>query len=194
VLGYGRGEEVLPLEDLPELSMVIVTPAIGVSTPKAFADWDVMVENNADGTPAARAVGLTGAAASVRLNTFSHSVFAWLTSGYRFPASGVPASGGDRAEAPLLDLVRTGIENDFERVVFPQHPELRDIKRALYGREGNGARYASLSGSGSTMYGLFDSAEKAERIAGEVRNLGHTVLVTTTLTRQRYWGEMALKQ
>ena len=31
----------------------------------------------------------------------------------------------------LLALVRTGIENDFEEVVFPQHPLLREIKREL---------------------------------------------------------------
>ena len=52
-----------------------------------------------------------------------------------------PRVGGDRAETPLLDLVRTGIENDFERVVFPEYPELREVKRVL---EREGARYASL--------------------------------------------------
>ena len=40
VLGVGRGEEVYPLPDLPTLHVVIVTPPIGVSTPKAFAQWD----------------------------------------------------------------------------------------------------------------------------------------------------------
>src|ERR1039457_2154684 len=39
-LGVGRGEEVYPLPDLPAMAMVIVTPEVGVSTPKAFADWD----------------------------------------------------------------------------------------------------------------------------------------------------------
>ena len=37
VLGVGRGEEVYPLPDLPLMYVVVVTPAIGVSTPKAFA-------------------------------------------------------------------------------------------------------------------------------------------------------------
>src|SRR5579871_3340934 len=40
VLGVGRGEEVYPLPDLPALACVVVTPEVGVSTPKAFAEWD----------------------------------------------------------------------------------------------------------------------------------------------------------
>src|SRR5712692_9270795 len=40
VLGVGRGEEVYPLQDLPAAACVVVTPEVGVSTPKAFAEWD----------------------------------------------------------------------------------------------------------------------------------------------------------
>ena len=40
VLGVGRGEQVYPLEDLPAMACVVVTPEVGVSTPKAFAEWD----------------------------------------------------------------------------------------------------------------------------------------------------------
>src|ERR1017187_2066997 len=40
VLGLGRGEQVYPLEDLPAMACVVVTPEVGVSTPKAFAEWD----------------------------------------------------------------------------------------------------------------------------------------------------------
>src|SRR5204862_7515812 len=40
VLGVGRGEQVYPLPDLPAMACVVVTPDVGVSTPKAFADWD----------------------------------------------------------------------------------------------------------------------------------------------------------
>jgi len=42
VLGVGHGEEVYPLADLPSMAMVVVTPEIGVSTPRAFADWDAL--------------------------------------------------------------------------------------------------------------------------------------------------------
>ena len=42
--------------------------------------------------------------------------------------------------------------NDFEASVFPQHPELAAIKQRLYDR---GALYAAMSGSGSSLFGLF---------------------------------------
>ena len=41
----------------------------------------------------------------------------------------------DLAENTLLALVRTGIENDFEEVVFPQYPSLRETKRQLMGSD-----------------------------------------------------------
>ena len=44
------------------------------------------------------------------------------------------------------------LTNDFEKSVFPLHPELADIKETLYR---SGAIYASMSGSGSALYGLF---------------------------------------
>ena len=47
----------------------------------------------------------------------------------------------------------TSFSNDFEEVIFPQHPELRTIKEALLEQ---GALHAGLSGSGSAVYGLFD--------------------------------------
>ena len=40
VLGVGRGEQVYPLPDFPAMACVVVTPDVGVSTPKAFAEWD----------------------------------------------------------------------------------------------------------------------------------------------------------
>lgn len=44
------------------------------------------------------------------------------------------------------------ITNDFEESVFAKHPELRDIKEGLYR---DGALYASMSGSGSALFGVF---------------------------------------
>ncbi len=45
------------------------------------------------------------------------------------------------------------ITNDFEKTVFANHPEIEQLKNTMYEL---GAVYASMSGSGATVYGLFD--------------------------------------
>ncbi len=47
---------------------------------------------------------------------------------------------------------RGTVVNDFERSVFPLHPEIAALKRSLYEQ---GALYASMSGSGSSVFALF---------------------------------------
>jgi 4-diphosphocytidyl-2-C-methyl-D-erythritol kinase len=50
-----------------------------------------------------------------------------------------------------------------------------------------GAKYASLSGSGSTLYGLFASKEAAVAAVRKLRKQGWTAQATATLTRRQYW-------
>ena len=188
VLGTGRGEQVQPLPDLPTLPLVVVTPPVGVSTPRAFARWDELV---------ARQPELTSSRGAGTINEFAGKAVASLSEGMfsrtaaSEPASGVPAAGGDRAETLLLDLVQAGIENDFERVVFPEYPELREVKRVL---EREGGRYASLSGSGSSLYGLFSSGEEAQAAARRMSAAGMAAVATTTLTREEYWQQMFVEE
>ena len=191
ILGVGRGEDVYPLPDLPAIPCVIATPKIGVSTPKAFADWDALAGGSRAHISSADSK-LTLPPASDRMSEFGRVLSAWLSGLSQIKSgralSGVPVSKGrGRAETPLLDLVRTGIENDFEQVVFPKHPELRDVKRVL---ERAGAVCASLSGSGSAIYGLFASREAAAKAAARLREDGTAAVATTTLTRQQYWNKI----
>lgn len=51
-----------------------------------------------------------------------------------------------------VDQWKDLIENDFERTVFAAHPELLQIKTDIYRQ---GALYAAMSGSGSTVYAIF---------------------------------------
>lgn len=56
--------------------------------------------------------------------------------------------------------------NDLEAVVFERWPMLRDFRDALMGA---GALAALLSGSGSTVYGIFDDPDRASRAAKRLR-------------------------
>ncbi len=181
VLGVGRGGK-----DSPVLEIVIVTPSVGVSTPEAFARWDELMRRS-NGPPEQQ---LTAWERPRTINSSSQDVLDRLADNIpraEKPASGVPALSGDRAETLLLDLVQAGIENDFERVVFPEYPELREVKQLLL-REG--AQYASLSGSGSTLYGMFASGDGAQAAAARVEAAGHKAFATTTLSRAEYWKAM----
>jgi len=51
------------------------------------------------------------------------------------------------------------LSNEFEESVFRQFPQLTEIKNALYD---GGAIYASMSGSGSSIYGIFPKNKKAD--------------------------------
>jgi 4-diphosphocytidyl-2-C-methyl-D-erythritol kinase len=48
---------------------------------------------------------------------------------------------------------KSTLENQFEHPVFSKYPAIRNIKKELYS---NGAVYASMSGSGSAVFGIFD--------------------------------------
>ena len=64
-----------------------------------------------------------------------------------------------RQEIPLKEVIKQPIEewkermvNDFEESVFPQFPAIKEIKEKLYEA---GAIYAAMTGSGSSVFGLF---------------------------------------
>jgi 4-diphosphocytidyl-2-C-methyl-D-erythritol kinase len=226
----------------------VAVPEVGVSTPRAFRDWD---ERRAVGfkqglaedsglkpadpedcirgveTPhSLRETRLTSPAEPDTLRRLSHayeSVFrVTLSTKQASGTSGIvrglgPESKQDGLESKtseqgstlnglagntLLALVRTGIENDFETVVFPQYPLLREIKRLLMGTSADGffsahpadssgnAIYAALSGSGSALFGLYRSEADAREAQRRVQASGCKAILTETLPRQEYWRTM----
>jgi 4-diphosphocytidyl-2-C-methyl-D-erythritol kinase len=194
VLGLDRGQEVYPLPDFEATWCVVAVPEVGVSTPQAFRDWDALCADE----------GLTGEASAGKLKQLSRayaSAFAGaIPEGEtRAGSSGVLSSGEDLAGTQGSALVRTGItswiENDFERVVFRQHPSLAEIKRIL-AADGTpeAALHASLSGSGSALFGLYRTRGDAEAAQARLTEAGVRSQLTRTLPRAEYWRGMLAAQ
>ena len=80
--------------------------------------------------------------------------------------SGVTPSVPDYDLREILKLPiskwRTVVKNDFEKSLFPKYPRLKAIKDALYEC---GAEYASMSGSGSSIFGIFKNYPNKEKIS-----------------------------
>jgi 4-diphosphocytidyl-2-C-methyl-D-erythritol kinase len=97
---------------------------------------------------------------------------------------GVAASGA-RDLPDLLVILRQGLEdpallrrsliNDFEPTVFASYPEIQRVKETMLD---SGAVYASMSGSGSSVFGLFAAAEDAAQLAGSFRHRGFSTSTT----------------
>jgi 4-diphosphocytidyl-2-C-methyl-D-erythritol kinase len=199
VLGVDRGQEVYPLPDIEPVWCTVAIPAVGVSTPQAFRDWDAFCAAN----------GLTAEASADRLKKSSRAYASAFRGeipegGLGAGSSGVFSEGEDLAGPQEAiqgsGLVRTGImswiENDFERVVFSQHPSLAEIKRILAATgTPEAALLAALSGSGSALFGLYltrgDAEAAKDRVESQVP--GVTAHVTRTLPRTPYWDQMIEK-
>jgi 4-diphosphocytidyl-2-C-methyl-D-erythritol kinase len=194
VLGLDRGQQVHPLADIEPIWCAVAVPETGVSTPQAFRDWDALCASE----------GLTKEASEDRLKQLSRAYASAFRGaipecGHETGSSGVLAAGEDLAGPQESALVRTGItswiENDFERVVFPKHPPLAEIKRLLAGAgTPEAALHASLSGSGSALFGLYKSRGGAEAAQERLRQVPNVeARITRTLPRSGYWSQMILE-
>lgn len=74
---------------------------------------------------------------------------------------------------PSLDEWKTLFVNDLESVVFKEHPVLHDLTTRLYSL---GAFYAAMSGSGSTVFGLFETKEAAAQADRSFQQIYRTII------------------
>ena len=230
VLGLGRGEQVCQLPDLPDTPCVLAVPKGGVSTPRAFRDWDQLqtdwlaaqaakksqiqsaakspAKSPAQSTknppkkspekpsvrPEIAPIGLTVSPASDRLEQLGRTWAAALSA----PQNAFAIAAGvfpqkDRAGNLLLELVRAGIENDFEQVVFSQYPSLRDTLETLKNSSHNesAALYAALSGSGSALFGLYATEAASHAAVERLAAQSIPAFETKTIGRRQYWQDIA---
>ena len=163
-LGIGRGTELFPLPELPAYPGILIAPGVHVATADAYRD----LNRGAETAPLPpRKVALTRAARDSDTDTFR--LLVWSLS------EKLPEGGW-----------KSFCENDFEGAVFRRHPILQSIKRKLATL---GARPALMSGSGSALYGFFDSGARAnEALLSLARNRGDAweIFRITLLSRRRY--------
>ena len=136
MLVTGRGDVLEPFDiDLSPFRIEVAVPeGVAVSTKEAYAGLDSrQVGAPTDPVPAAPA--------------------SLPTCGWAPPSNsaegGMPLGGCIHLP---VEQWREALVNDFERSVFPAHPEIAAIKEEFYRR---GAIYASMSGSGSSVFALF---------------------------------------
>jgi 4-diphosphocytidyl-2-C-methyl-D-erythritol kinase len=165
-LGVNRGDEIHPMADAPSRWVVLVVPPFGVSTPEAFRWWD---EDQARLAGGDAPTGLRIVPSLPRDDRRRAAVS-------RVTAIAPRAASGES----LADL--PAVFNDLEGPVSRRHPELSQIRRRL---ERAGAEAAAMTGSGSTVFGLFSTRDRATAACADLRVAGWCALVTRTATRRQ---------
>ena len=77
---------------------------------------------------------------------------------------GIPETGIREIISQPVESWKDTLKNDFEGAVFKEFPEIKYIREELYKQ---GAVYAVMSGSGSTVFGIFDKNSSPSLFAGK---------------------------
>lgn len=150
--GAGRGEIVDPTGDGDARYMLLVTPAVKVSTHEAFA---------------ALRVG-----ASLTSDALERSLTVC------------------RNEARSLDPLHSELINDLERTVFSAYPEVARVKETLLGL---GAVNAAMSGSGATVFAVFDKQETRQAaLAALDEESSWAKFAVSTISRSEYASALGI--
>jgi 4-diphosphocytidyl-2-C-methyl-D-erythritol kinase len=75
------------------------------------------------------------------------------------------------------------VTNDLEEVVLAAHPEIAEVKQRLLSL---GARQAQMSGSGATVFGVFENMEMSRRAQSETRASGYWSEPARAISRREY--------
>jgi 4-diphosphocytidyl-2-C-methyl-D-erythritol kinase len=86
---------------------------------------------------------------------------------YAMVKPSIPATALKKIIRRPVSEWKDNMVNDFEASVFQIHPEIREIKEKLYR---SGALYASMSGSGSAVFGIFDPQWNIEKLDNSLQS------------------------
>lgn len=89
-----------------------------------------------------------------------------------------------RFDGESIDLHHSALRNDFETTVFAAHPEIGIVKQALLDL---GARQAMMSGSGASVFGIFDKEETRQATQKALeKNLNWRMFAVAAISRSEY--------
>lgn len=146
----GRGERITPRKALKPLNILLVKPSISISTAWAYGELSASREETS------KKLELTKKADKV--NNIEHFI-----------------RSIERADLSSIAGYSGAVSNDLESAALKSFPVIAGIKDKL--RE-KGSIFALMSGSGSTVFGVFDSLEKAEEAAGFFKDHWRAVVRT----------------
>ena len=109
------------------------------------------------------------------------AAYGWLDADRSAGLAGSPATDAPAVTLRLWPGRNLHVANDLEPPVFRRHAELAVIRDALAGA---GAEAAAMTGSGSAVFGLYDTEVRARRAAGTVAGMGTMALLTRTVDRR----------
>jgi 4-diphosphocytidyl-2-C-methyl-D-erythritol kinase len=114
----------------------------------------------------------------------THKAYAALKAAALTRDYSAPILASSRDEAFLSKSDQWPLHNDFEDVIFEIEPEIRRVQNALLD---SGARRVLLAGSGSSVFGIFDSAEAQHRALEEIEaEAGWRIFACDSLSRDEY--------
>lgn len=88
-----------------------------------------------------------------------------------------------RRDAENLGIRQEDLVNDFETSVLVKEPEIAEIKRVL---KENGARVAQMSGSGASVFAVFDKEETRQTTLEALNEFNWRMFAVATLSRSSY--------
>lgn len=170
----GRGEQVIPLAPLEPFWVIIAFPGKGISTADAYAKWDSRHFAKGDQGMPGRSVSKTSKEPDGSHGT-NHLPEHSYDEGQRYLKDAVNAiTDGD------LRALGKALRNDFEKVAFESVPLAGDVKKGMME---TGALGASLTGSGSAVFGLWATKEEARQALDVLRRCFADDGVLLTLAR-----------
>jgi 4-diphosphocytidyl-2-C-methyl-D-erythritol kinase len=144
VLGRGTGTDLIEMENWKENHLLIITPNVEISTPRAYSDLN--------------APYLTKKGHKSILTICRNLVENQFSTGFHFI-------------------------NDFEKTVFLKAPEVKEVKDKILE---SGAKKALMSGSGASIFGIFDNKEKQQIAFQAFEKENVQRFAVKTISRQEY--------